>query len=222
MRVKQALSAIWTSGYSPYGLLLTLSIMVFVTPYAIETGVFSTIPLEIFVSTILMIGVFSVPCGSIIRSIALTIVILSIGARFLQRGVQRDDLGYLEIFLSISMIALYAYLVIRQFFSETSSVKHRIAGAVTLYLMLGILWARLYELVLLNDPHAFNFDVYNGFSSLIYFSFVTLLTIGYGDIYPVSIIARNLAICEGGIGQLFIVIIISSLVSERVTKELKN
>ena len=59
-------------------------------------------------------------------------------------------------------------------------------------------------------------------ANLVYFSFVTLATVGYGDFSPVNVVARNLAVLEAITGQLYMVILISRLVSERWTKPADN
>lgn len=93
-------------------------------------------------------------------------------------------------------------------------LRYRIAAAVAVYLIFGVLWARLYDVVLLFNAASFSSNETMNSYSLVYFSFVTLMTLGYGDIVPVTIPARSLAIFEGVVGQLYIVILVSSLVSE--------
>src|SRR5207247_7259460 len=70
----------------------------------------------------------------------------------------------------------------------------RIEGAIAVYLLLGFIWAQAYELVALWHPGAFSAAVDSMDSrALTYYSFVTLTTMGYGDIMPVHPLARALA-----------------------------
>jgi hypothetical protein len=98
----------------------------------------------------------------------------------------------------------------------TSEVLY--AGIAT-YLMLGVLWAFAYLLVARLVPDSFAFTAgtasgqsMKGFNGL-YFSFVTLSTVGYGDIIPVSPAARLLAIVEATAGMIYMTVLIARLVA---------
>jgi hypothetical protein len=95
---------------------------------------------------------------------------------------------------------------------------------VAVYLLLGLIWARLYQVVELASCGAFRVPVGESPSgaSLAYFSFVTLATLGYGDIALVNIVARDLAVLEAIMGQLYLLILISRLVAEGVEKSEKG
>ena len=104
--------------------------------------------------------------------------------------------------------------------------SHHIQGAVAVYLMLGLIWGFVYSLVELRQPGSFNLpeaavgetpaNPGENIQELLYFSFVTLTTLGYGDVSPVGSSARTLAILEALVGQLYLVILIARLVSLRV------
>jgi hypothetical protein len=108
------------------------------------------------------------------------------------------------------------------------TVQH-VQGAIAAYLMLGLIWGFAYSLVELNRPGAFYLperaaaeapeESDDPMRELVYFSFVTLTTLGYGDVTPRSVSARNLAILEALVGQLFLVTLIARLVSQRASDE---
>lgn len=91
--------------------------------------------------------------------------------------------------------------------------------AVSAYLLLGITWMGLYALLLQLDPQALSSspgllaDGTFGGNDLLYFSFTTLTTLGYGDILPNSPIARSLVIMESVLGPLYLSILIAHLVA---------
>jgi hypothetical protein len=100
-----------------------------------------------------------------------------------------------------------------------------LAGAVCLYLLLGLMWAIAYAFLLALDPGAFAVadHLLDGgagrgpsFSAITYFSFVTLTTLGYGEMSPITPIARNLAWLEAVVGQLFVAITIARLVAMNI------
>ena len=92
----------------------------------------------------------------------------------------------------------------------------KIFGAISAYLLLGFFWSTLYTLVFTIQPEAFVISQPPGTHAerpdFVYFSFITLLTIGYGDITPTSGMARSLAILEGVAGIMYIGVFISRIV----------
>ncbi len=94
-----------------------------------------------------------------------------------------------------------------------------LCAGISVYLILGLLWGLAYTLVAQMDPNAFSFSTpsgtaatMSGFTS-IYFSFITLATLGYGDITPATNVARMLAMLEAMTGTLFVGVMIAHLVS---------
>jgi hypothetical protein len=110
----------------------------------------------------------------------------------------------------VALCCVVLALVIRR----GTITTRRIEGAVAVYLLLGFTWAQAYELLVLWHPGAFTGAV-DGSGSLpwTYYSFVTLTTMGYGDIVPVHPLARAGAVLEALTGQLYLTILLARLVS---------
>jgi len=92
---------------------------------------------------------------------------------------------------------------------------NRLAGAVSAYLLMGLNWAIVFKFLTLIDPGAFTGlegTSDRSFLHLLYYSFVTLTTLGYGDISPVSPVARALAYLEAVSGVMYVAILVASLV----------
>jgi Ion channel len=95
---------------------------------------------------------------------------------------------------------------------------HRVMGGVAAYLLIGVTWAFGYKLLMEARPDAIHFQSFVSRiptgepSRLIYFSFSTLTSVGYGDAHPVHRIAHSLATAEALIGQLYPSILIATLV----------
>ncbi|MEI6535816.1 MAG: potassium channel family protein [Verrucomicrobiaceae bacterium] len=94
-----------------------------------------------------------------------------------------------------------------------------LCAAISTYLMLGLFWTLAYSLVGQISPAAFSFSsgpeashTMNGFNAF-YFSFATLSTVGYGDIAPVSKVARMLAVMEAIFGMFYVTMLIARLVA---------
>jgi len=114
-------------------------------------------------------------------------------------------------------------VVARAVFAPGQITFHRVIGAILLYLTIGITFVALYGFMALLAPNAFNGlpalqDNLSVASNLIYFSFVTLTSVGYGDIVPLHPIARSLANIEAIIGQLYP----ATLLARLVTLELES
>ena len=112
-------------------------------------------------------------------------------------------------FLGYAVVTILFYLV-RQ---EEVTADMMMAGASE-YILIGILWACFYVLIETVYPGSFNFGgTKMDRSGFLYFSFVTLTTTGYGDVLPVSVQARSLAMLEMLTGQLYIAMTVARLVS---------
>jgi Ion channel len=115
------------------------------------------------------------------------------------------------------IVITLGFAVARRVFGPGRINFHRIVGAVLLYLLIALAFVSLFTLVGLLVPNAFSGlvleDNQKMASTLIYFSFVTLTSTGYGDIYPVHPVARSLCNLETIIGQLYPATLLARLVT---------
>ncbi len=114
------------------------------------------------------------------------------------------------LFLTLALLFLN-----RHFFCMKTVDQDILLAGISLYLLIGILWYLIYRMIYLYDPQAFTFPDRNvdTMTQLLYFSFTTLTTLGYGDITPASRLAMGMANIEGIIGQLYPAIFLARLVS---------
>lgn len=99
---------------------------------------------------------------------------------------------------------------------------NKILGAICLYLLMGIIWALIYTLLQLTLPQSFeaidhSAQWYLIFPDFIYFSFVSITTLGFGDISPTLPLARFLVYLEAVVGQFYLAILVASLVGSRMS-----
>lgn len=134
----------------------------------------------------------------------------------------------LELIIHHSWAHYINLLVALLFYLSTTAIAFRslltgeridlnmIMGSVCVYILVGISWSIFYYFESIIHPGAFNGIVGEGgkqqFSELLYYSYVTLSTLGYGDITPVTPIARTLAFLEALFGQFYIAILVASFV----------
>jgi hypothetical protein len=170
-------------------------------------------------SLVLLAGVVAVADRKRIMVIAIVLAIPAIAGRWLNHF--HPDLIPPAVFLVAGLI-LIAFVVgnlLRFVFRSPSVNTEVLCASISAYLMLGLMWTMAYWLVdQLTPGGAFAFNTNTGKQSMkgfnaFYFSFITLSTVGYGDITPVSRIARWLAAMEAMTGLLYVAVLISRLVA---------
>jgi hypothetical protein len=219
-RASKFLSHIWAADTAPYGLLCLLFGTIFVLNPLLSAEIVTPFFVESAFSLILVAGAFNVSSRASVRGLVLVLAALSLITSRLAPASTERAVAVADLVLATGMLAVFTLLMVKQFLIRGREPFKRIAGAVAVYLMLGLIWANLYQVVELVSPGAFRAPPGESpaSASLTYFSFVTLATLGYGDISPVNIVARNLAVLEAIMGQLYLVILISRLVTEGVEK----
>lgn len=113
-------------------------------------------------------------------------------------------------FFAVVICGLFSYV---QYAREIH--RGHLFSAASIYLLLGIMWYTLYSLIETIRPGSFlsgNAALSNPRSDLMYFSLVTLTTVGYGDIVPVGGVTRILAALEAGAGVLYVAITVAVIV----------
>ncbi len=122
---------------------------------------------------------------------------------------------------TISMVLFFAFLIVEMIVSMVNQdrvTEDTIYQAVSTYLLLGIMWMGLYALVHRANPEAISFmpgappESGEVWRHLLYMSYATLTTVGYGDITPVSATARALAMVEATVGPLYLAVLLARLV----------
>ena len=113
---------------------------------------------------------------------------------------------------ALAFLALITGTFLRRIFSHETVTGATLSAAACVYLFLGIAWSYAYQIVATVDPASFT-GLVDPQRELFYFSFVTLTTLGFGDIAPASPAARALVTVEALVGQLFLVITIARLVT---------
>ena len=114
-------------------------------------------------------------------------------------------------------------LILRDILFRCEVTKDTIYGGICVYLLIGFVWALFYGIVMSLEPQAFsqvNIEA-EFYDKLIYFSFTTLTTLGYGDIIPVTHVAKMLTNMEAIIGQLYPSILIAILVGGYTSQKSK-
>lgn len=139
------------------------------------------------------------------------------------------NLGTRGILVLMFLYAVFYFLaiaiLIKKISSSTIVTADTIKGGISIYILLGLLWADLYMIVLMFDPNAIsNISSIHEIASFecYYYSFVTLTTLGYGDFVPVAKYARILAIMEAVTGPVYLAIFVAQIIGLNIAQKMKN
>jgi len=179
---------------------------------------------ELLFNLVLLAGVYSVgPTRQRTAFLLLTVATLAI-----RWGEELTGTGMLDVTahsITVAWIAYAVAIIVSHLFQQRDVTLNTILGAIVTYLLIAIAFASLFQIIELqspgsfsglpDDPTRYRSDLSN---TMIYFSFVCLTTMGYGDIVPVSDLARPVAVLEGVTGQLYLGVMIARLVGLHVAR----
>jgi hypothetical protein len=153
------------------------------------------------------------------------IVILLIAAPFvILDGLNFFFESHLLMIVAYSFATfLYFYIIfllVKSLLSIRVVTPDLIYCAISIYLLIGIMWAGIFTVVEGISPGSFSGN--SGPIDLLYFSFVTLTTVGYGDVLPVSILGKRLAIFEAAMGSIYMAVIIAMIVGRYMSMQYKQ
>ena len=205
-------------------LILALFVFLIGVPLVDDLGVAGDPFARAFLfSCMLGMGVLSLRGAGRMFASAMTMAVLGIVLSIAATQAPSTVLIYASYLAILVFLILSIGFTFRQIAMDKHIDTNRIFGAIAVYLMLGVLWAVMYTLVDLTWPGAFKgFD--SGMnaawaSDRLYFSFVTMTTLGYGDISPTTALARFLAYSQAIVGQLYIAILIAGLVGAYIARK---
>jgi hypothetical protein len=199
-------------------MLAALLIFLIGVPVAIDLHLLPILIIRLVsFSLLLIIGLWSLRKSGLIFKVSVGLVVVGTGLNLL------SAYEYQLVYLFGSTTAILIFLAtatavaMKQIALDSKVSTNRIIGAICVYLMLGVIWALMYSLLEAAVPGSFGGIVERAITGAwdpdwVYFSFVTLTTLGYGDILPLTISARSLAYFEAIVGQFYLAILVAGLV----------
>jgi hypothetical protein len=199
-----------------YGAVLgVLLLLIVVAP--LSTGDESAIVVEVFFDLVLVTGAYSAAArkGNPWPFTVLTVVTLAwrwVALLFESGQVDIGAMAMTAIWLTVAVGT-----VMRALFEQEDADTNMILAAILVYLLAAVAFAQVFEIIEHVQPGSFSGVPDGGHprelgNALLYFSLVCITTMGYGDILPISNIARPLAVLEGVFGTLYLAVMISRLV----------
>lgn len=144
------------------------------------------------------------------------LIFISLMSRII--GWKNHELNYILLPSCILFIIYVIWVILSSIFRKKQIGGDELCGSIVAYILIGIAWGLLYSFIELLQPNSFSFvaategDLHAKGAALFYYSFVTLTTLGYGDILPVTEFARMLAYLEAVTGVMYTAILVAGLV----------
>ena len=217
-KIWESFSRFWATDRGLSIFLVMIVVVVFVLPSLASLGITGRLFFDIFFSLLLISGIASMSGRRRVFITLTGISIVALAVRWIDAFNASPLLDVLNLLATITATILFSTVVLSLVLKRGPITAHRIQGAIAVYLLLGLSWAHTYDLIEYLSPGSFTgaITASSRFSSWRYFSFVTLATLGYGDISPVHPVARSLAVAEAITGQLYLAILIARLVSQEL------
>ncbi len=205
-------------------LLGTLVVLFVAQPLVVYTGMFASSLVNLTLIVALAVATTSVSGKTTVRA-----AVYSMGMVAFLSSWASIILGlpWLELIVYVSYLAFFGVVcanVLGHVLDGSEINANKLYAVCCVYLLAGIAWAFLYGVVEILAPGSFNLPATDGnptrfIQPMIYFSLVTLTTLGYGDIVPVSEFARTVASLEAIFGQAYLAVLVARLMGWRLSPQ---
>ena len=212
-------------GHRQLFFLLSMILLVIIFPFILGNQV-SNLIYASALSLVLLAGIHVISEDKHFRRLGIILGSIAIGAGFLPYLVDADFLKFFilaKVFLYWLFFSFTAFVIIREVILGKKINSEMIYGSIAGYILLGLSGAMVFLFLEIINPASFSINIsgINDTHTFIYFSFVTLATLGYGDIIPTAPLAQMLAVMHSISGQIYLTILVAMLVGKYIAKSLK-
>lgn len=210
-------------------LLLNLLVLYAVLPF-FEVALL----IDIVAAVIILVALVAVIGNRLLWVICLSLEALAIAAIWAVHWYGRLELAITANILDLAVVVIITSVILARVFKSPVITRETLAGAISGYLMIGFMWALLFTILSYLHPESFSMTISQSLGEgqissprlqtthFSYFSLVTLSTLGYGDIVPLTRPARALASLEAIIGQLYLAVLVARLVGQLMATDKIN
>ena len=198
-------------------IVLVIMLVILVMPFIRHTGTLGWLTSSLLIAMIPLASYYALSAD---RKRAIVLILLSLPFVFLDALHLFYARGYLSVIMYSFGSLLYLYIVIlllKNLLTRETITTDMIYCAISIYLLIGIMWAGIYGLLETLAPGSFSTT--SGAVDYIYFSFVTLTTVGYGDVAPLTVLSKRLAVFEAGMGSIYMAIIVALIVGRYLSPQ---
>jgi hypothetical protein len=188
--------------------------------------VFHGAVVDAVVSCIVLTGVYATAPGRRSAAIGLVLGFFALASHRLMARHPFEALHVLHFLFLLAILILATLTILRAVVLDSVVTVDTIKGAVCVYLLIGVTWLYVFVLIDTVSPGSFRLDPspeglvteWQRIPQLLYFSFSTLTTLGYGDILPLRGPARTACYLEAVVGQVYLTVLIARLVGMHISQ----
>lgn len=201
-------------------LLVSLLLVMAVQPF-INERVTADVLMNLFVPLVLLSGVYAVSERRSTCIAGAVLVVPAVACQWASILLEMPVLPLVTNTLDAAFLLFVMAVILGHLFRTREVTADTIFGSICAYLLLGFVWAFVYAILEMVMPGSFSVSEGSGsrFSEFYYYSFVTLTTLGYGDVVPLTPEARSFAVLEAAMGQIYIAVLVARLVGLHVSRD---
>ena len=184
-----------------------------------------SILLDLFLTAVFISAIYAISHKKHVLLVGILLALPMLASTWSPYFVKIPSMPVIGSFFGILFFGFVAVNILSFVFEQREITLDVIYGAIVVYLLIASTWALLYRLLESIQPGSFSIvseEVQRGSLVFFYYSFVTITTLGYGEITPVTDVARSLAIIEAVIGQLYLVVTVARLVGIHISQSMQR
>jgi Ion channel len=197
-----------------FGIVLLLLFATFIFLASGPTGDWVALVAAVLQGATLLAAFSAAGASRALRGVALVVVVAALVSAAAQLFVGGKEVNGSLFLLNVLLVGTAPIVIVRSLIRRRVIDLRTVLGALCVYILLGMMWSFAYAAIgTLDGEPFFAEQSHETVADYLYFSFVTLTTVGYGDLTAAGGFARALAVLEALIGQLYLVTVIALLVS---------
>ncbi|MHC4911733.1 MAG: ion channel [Planctomycetota bacterium] len=205
-------------------LLISISLTLALRPFIEGLIGIGNLLMDIFATIVLISGLYAASEKKHFFYIGMLIAFPAIAVHWLSYLVAVPSSLIVGEVFSTMFFTFLVVLILNHLCKEKKITADVIAGAICGYLLIGLMWANLFSVLEILQPGSFQIpDHLSADSSIFtYYSYVTLTTLGFGDIIPMTNQARSLSVLESVVGPIYLAVVVARLVGMGISQSMSK